>query len=72
MKLGRETILKVVSHNLNDGQRITRALMILNNLKSTYYNYLHLKPSKTERIHDSLKNRSKNIGLSILFTAIEE
>lgn len=58
MRLGRETVLKVVSLNLNARHRITRILIVLNIPKSTYYDYLHWKPSKTERRCDSLKKKS--------------
>lgn len=45
----------MVSLNLTAGHRITLILKVLNIPKSTYYDYLHWKPSKTEIRRDSLK-----------------
>lgn len=47
--------MKVVSLNLTAGHRITLILKVLNIPKSTYYDYLHWEPSKTEIKRDSLK-----------------
>ena len=48
-------MLEVVNANLLAGHRITRILSVLKIPRSTYYDYLHWQPSRTERRRHLIK-----------------
>ncbi|MDV2566161.1 IS3-like element IS1520 family transposase [Levilactobacillus brevis] len=52
---GRALVLEVVNANLLAGHRITRILSVLKIPRSTYYDYLHWQPSRTERRRHLIK-----------------
>lgn len=54
---GRATVLRVVRLNLEAGHRITRILQVLAIPRSTYYDYLKWKPSKSEQKRKQMKQQ---------------
>ncbi|MFF2971689.1 IS3 family transposase [Enterococcus faecalis] len=57
MKKGRATALRVVHRSLDAGHRITRILQVLNISRSTYYDFLKWKSSKSAQRRQLLKQQ---------------
>lgn len=60
---GRATVLRVVRLNLESGHRITRILQVLTIPRSTYYDYLKWKPSKSAQKRQEMKQHVLNCWL---------
>ncbi|ENZ6558337.1 IS3 family transposase [Enterococcus faecium] len=62
-KQGREVVLTTIQRNLEAGHRITRILQVLNVSRSTYYDFLKWKPSKSAQRRQILKQQVLNCWL---------